>query len=186
VNDAGQPRGKASEELGRLLAELLDELAGSGGLDDLSGLAGRGGLAGLGGLDGLAGLGGLDGLAGLGGLDGLAGLGGLRGHAGHAGLDAPECRICPVCRAVAMLRQTRPEVLEHLVAAAGELAAAVRLVVTPPDATPAEEPAAGEAEAATEAEESAAGEGRPQDAVRRGGARSGREPAPIERIDVTD
>lgn len=142
MNDAGQPRAGASEELGRLLAELLDSLAGPAGLDGLSGLSGLGGLAGLG------------------------------GHAGHAGLAGPECRICPVCRAVALLRQTRPEVLEHLVAAAGELAAAVRLVVTPPDATEAEEPAADE--------------GGPDDDVHPGSARPGREPVPIERIDVTD
>jgi hypothetical protein len=44
----------------------------------------------------------------------------------------PDCRACPVCQVVAMLRQTRPEVIDHLVTAAGELATAVRLVVAPP------------------------------------------------------
>lgn len=149
MNTTGKPGAGASEELGRLLAELLDGLARPDGAD---------------------------------GLSGLAGLAGLGGHAGHAGQAGPECRICPVCRVVAMLRQTRPEVLEHLVAAAGELAAAVRLVVTPPDAPEAAP------EAATEAgdEEPAAGEGGPDHAVRLGRARPGREPVPVERIDVTD
>jgi hypothetical protein len=43
--------------------------------------------------------------------------------AGHAG---DECRICPVCRTLATLRELRPEVLDHLGAAATELLAAAR------------------------------------------------------------
>lgn len=54
----------------------------------------------------------------------------LRGHTG------PECRVCPVCQAIAVVRQTRPEILDHLVNAAGEVAAAVRLAVGQPESTP--------------------------------------------------
>jgi hypothetical protein len=167
VNTTGKPGAGAGEELGRLLAELMDVLARPDGADGLSGLGGLAGLAEL---------------AGLGGLGGHAGIGGHAGHADLGGQAGPECRICPVCRAVAMLRQTRPEVLEHLVAAAGELAAAVRLVVTPPDAPE----ATPEAEDEARDEEPAAGEGGPEHAVRPGRARTGRQPVPVERIDVTD
>jgi len=44
----------------------------------------------------------------------------------HAG---PECRICPVCQALALLRGSRPEVYEHLAAAMLSLAAALRAAV---------------------------------------------------------
>jgi hypothetical protein len=54
----------------------------------------------------------------------------LRGHVG------PECRVCPVCQAIAVVRQARPEVLDHLVNAAGEVAVAVRLAVGQPESTP--------------------------------------------------
>lgn len=40
--------------------------------------------------------------------------------------DAPECRLCPVCRALGALRGTRPEVFEHLSEAATALLAALR------------------------------------------------------------
>lgn len=77
----------------------------------------------------------------------------LRAHAGS------ECRVCPVCQLVSLLRQTRPDVLEHLVGAAGELAAAVRLVV---------------------------GQGQVQESHPHGHGTSGRGGVPVERIDVTD
>jgi hypothetical protein len=38
----------------------------------------------------------------------------------------PECRICPICRLLATLRELHPEIVEHLAAAAEELLAAVR------------------------------------------------------------
>jgi Family of unknown function (DUF5304) len=42
---------------------------------------------------------------------------------------APECRLCPLCQALGLLRDARPEVVEHLVTAVGSLAAAVRVAV---------------------------------------------------------
>ena len=44
--------------------------------------------------------------------------------------DAAECRICPICQALRMLRSTRPETFEHLADAAASFAAAVRGFVT--------------------------------------------------------
>jgi hypothetical protein len=75
----------------------------------------------------------------------------LQAHTG------PECRVCPVCQLVALLRRTRPEVLEHLVGAAGELAAAVRMVV-----------------------------GEPRGPHPGGNGTNSRGSMPVERIDVTD
>lgn len=42
------------------------------------------------------------------------------------------CRVCPLCQGAALLRGLRPEVVEHLAAAATSLAAALREVVAPP------------------------------------------------------
>ena len=72
-----------------------------------------------------------------------------RGHGGLAGsadaaTGAEECRYCPLCRAVAVLRGERPEVTERLAdavtAAAGALTAVAEALVRPP-ATPAAGPA---------------------------------------------
>ncbi len=46
----------------------------------------------------------------------------------HAG---PECRVCPVCQVLALVRTAQPEVFEHLVAAADSLMQALRTAVTP-------------------------------------------------------
>jgi hypothetical protein len=43
----------------------------------------------------------------------------------HVATGAPECAWCPVCRAVAAVRQTSPEVLTHLSSAASSLVLAV-------------------------------------------------------------
>jgi hypothetical protein len=51
-----------------------------------------------------------------------------RGWSEHTG---PECRICPICRLIAGLREMRPEVLGHLVGAAEEVLAAVREFAAP-------------------------------------------------------
>jgi hypothetical protein len=48
----------------------------------------------------------------------------------------PDCQRCPVCQLVALVRQPRPEVLDHLISAAGELVAAVRLAVRQPETAP--------------------------------------------------
>ncbi len=51
--------------------------------------------------------------------------------------DPVTCTACPVCRGVAVVRAVSPEVVAHLSAAAGSLAAALRELRTPP---PTEEP----------------------------------------------
>jgi hypothetical protein len=48
------------------------------------------------------------------------------GTAPHSATGAPECRYCPLCAAIAVLRGDRPEVTEKLVEAGGALLAAVR------------------------------------------------------------
>jgi hypothetical protein len=40
---------------------------------------------------------------------------------GHQG---PECKICPICQGLALVRNAKPEVIEHLADAATALAAA--------------------------------------------------------------
>lgn len=42
-----------------------------------------------------------------------------------------ECQVCPFCQSVALLRQVKPETVEHLLAAAGSLVSALRTTVTP-------------------------------------------------------
>ncbi len=42
---------------------------------------------------------------------------------------APECRVCPLCMGLAVLRQSRPEALEHLLKAGAELLLAVRALL---------------------------------------------------------
>ena len=44
-------------------------------------------------------------------------------------LQSPECRICPICRMLALLRGVRPETYEHLLDAAASLVAALRISV---------------------------------------------------------
>jgi hypothetical protein len=54
----------------------------------------------------------------------------------EASHDGPECRICPICRALAGIRELRPEAVDHLAAAVEELLAAVREFARPPTADP--------------------------------------------------
>ena len=44
----------------------------------------------------------------------------------HSQDEAPPCRYCPICAAVAFLRSSNPEVVEHLEAAGQSLLAALR------------------------------------------------------------
>lgn len=39
----------------------------------------------------------------------------------HVATGGPECRYCPVCQVIAAVRQTSPEVREHLTSAASSL-----------------------------------------------------------------
>lgn len=51
----------------------------------------------------------------------------------HFANDAPECTWCPVCRIIAAVRQTSPEVRAHLTSAATSVAMAVSgLMATQP------------------------------------------------------
>lgn len=51
-------------------------------------------------------------------------------------LASEECRLCPICQGIALARQVKPETMEHLLAAVGSLAAAVRSTVGAPPAPP--------------------------------------------------
>jgi hypothetical protein len=59
-----------------------------------------------------------------------------RGHAGdlpgavssHVG-GSVECRLCPFCQALSLLRQARPETFVHLLEASTALTAALRSIV---------------------------------------------------------
>lgn len=59
-----------------------------------------------------------------------------------------ECRACPVCQGLALLRQVRPEAVDHLGAALDQLGLALRALLAPGEATtsgpsrrPSQEPA---------------------------------------------
>jgi hypothetical protein len=56
----------------------------------------------------------------------------------HLATGSDECRYCPVCRAISLVRQTSPEVRAHLTAAAGSLlqAAAGLMTAAHPAAPP--------------------------------------------------
>ena len=47
----------------------------------------------------------------------------------HLATDSPECAWCPICRTVAAIRQTSPEVCTHLASAASSLMMAVAGVI---------------------------------------------------------
>jgi hypothetical protein len=51
----------------------------------------------------------------------------------HVSSEAPECTWCPVCRTVAAVRQTSPEVIAHLSSAASSLMLAVSGMMAPPE-----------------------------------------------------
>lgn len=47
--------------------------------------------------------------------------------AGHD--HASNCAYCPICATIAVVRETRPEILEHLAAAAKELVSAAGIMI---------------------------------------------------------
>jgi hypothetical protein len=49
----------------------------------------------------------------------------------HIATGAPECAWCPVCRTIAAVRNTSPEVREHLASAASSLMLAVSGMMVP-------------------------------------------------------
>lgn len=42
---------------------------------------------------------------------------------------APDCAYCPICATIAVVRNTKPEVLEHLAAAAREMVIAAGILL---------------------------------------------------------
>jgi hypothetical protein len=54
----------------------------------------------------------------------------------HLATGSPECAWCPVCRTVAAVRQTSPEVRDHLASAASSLMMAVSGMMATPSPTP--------------------------------------------------
>jgi hypothetical protein len=50
-------------------------------------------------------------------------------HDAAAAGQAPECQVCPICSAIAALREARPEAFEHLVKAGAELLLAARALL---------------------------------------------------------
>ena len=50
----------------------------------------------------------------------------------HLATGSAECQVCPVCQAIAALRQVRPETVEHLLDAAASFVAAVKSTMPAP------------------------------------------------------
>ncbi|HKE51335.1 MAG TPA: hypothetical protein VKE25_07480 [Actinomycetes bacterium] len=44
----------------------------------------------------------------------------------HVATDEPQCQLCPLCQAIVALRESKPEVAEHLTIAAISLVAAAK------------------------------------------------------------
>ncbi len=53
----------------------------------------------------------------------------------HIATGAPECRLCPVCQLISLVRDTRPEVIEHLTGAAAALLSALRSLMASQEAS---------------------------------------------------
>ena len=53
-------------------------------------------------------------------------------RAGEHAPDASTCTLCPVCTGIALLRDVKPETVEHLLDAAACVVAALRSAVTSP------------------------------------------------------
>ena len=63
--------------------------------------------------------------------------------ADHGASGTPTCGVCPVCSGIALLRDVRPETVEHLLDAAASVVAAVRSAVVPPTAPEGGRPSGG-------------------------------------------
>jgi hypothetical protein len=57
----------------------------------------------------------------------------IQAHTGELplGTDSAECRLCPVCQLLSVVRQTRPETFAHLTDATSSFVAALRTVIDP-------------------------------------------------------
>jgi len=54
----------------------------------------------------------------------------------HVATGAPECQFCPVCQGIGVLRQVRPEAVEHFLDAAASFVAALKTAVATADPSP--------------------------------------------------
>jgi hypothetical protein len=59
-----------------------------------------------------------------------------RFDATHLATGSSECQVCPVCQAVAALRQVNPQTVEHLLAAAASFVAALKSTVAGQPSSP--------------------------------------------------
>lgn len=59
-----------------------------------------------------------------------------RFDAAHLATGASECQVCPVCQAVAALRQLNPQTVEHLLDAAASFVAALKSTVASASSSP--------------------------------------------------
>lgn len=50
----------------------------------------------------------------------------------HLANGSGTCSVCPLCQGVSLLRQVKPETVEHLLDAAASVVAALRSAVVPP------------------------------------------------------
>ena len=55
--------------------------------------------------------------------------GAMANHEAGPGARAAECQFCPFCAGLALLREARPEAVEHLVKAGAELLLATRALL---------------------------------------------------------
>ena len=55
--------------------------------------------------------------------------------------EGSTCAVCPVCSGIALLREVKPETVEHLLDAAASVVAALRSAVVPPPGPGAGRPA---------------------------------------------
>lgn len=50
----------------------------------------------------------------------------------HLATGSPECQSCPICQGLGLLRQVRPETVEHLLEATSSLVAALKAALLGP------------------------------------------------------
>lgn len=58
----------------------------------------------------------------------------------HVATGGLECRLCPLCRLIAVAKGARPEVVAHLAAASSELLAALRAAIAAAESAPRRRP----------------------------------------------
>ena len=84
-----------------------------------------------------------------------------------SGTHGASCRACPLCRGVAYLRESHPDVLSHLTDAAAHLVAAVRSLTEPgPDQAPERAPSGSAEDAEAHGADTDEDRPRPSRAVR--------------------